>query len=89
MVSNTQNFIYHLHFWGYSNGNSVKERFSINGSYMIDSKDRFIGMAKFDLPKNLKDERIIVNIIIQGIYNSGAGLIPSIPRTIKREILCQ
>lgn len=56
---------------------------------MIDSKDRFIGMAKFDLPKNLKDERIIVNIIIQGIYNSGAGLIPSIPRTIKREILCQ
>lgn len=73
----------------YPNGNSVKENFSIKGSHMIDPNNRFIGEAKFDLPKNLRGEIIVVTIIVQGVYNSGAGFIPSIPRTIKREVLCQ
>lgn len=56
---------------------------------MIDPAYRFIGEAKFNLPKNLKKDILNITIIVQGIYNSGSGFTPSIPRRIERELLCQ
>ena len=71
------------------NGYYLKEKFDTKGSYLLDPKDRFIGVARFELPKNIKGELILVKITIQGIYNSGAGMMPSIPRTIEKEIICK
>lgn len=73
----------------FPNGNLVKQKFYIEGSYMTDPNYRFIGEAKFNLPKNLKKEILNITIIVQGFYNSGSGFIPSIPRRIERELLCQ